>query len=112
MARILILEDSPALRFALSGALQDAEPTLEVVTAKLVAEALAREEDFDVLLFDRFLQNGEGQAAFAKWPDAVHILMSGFDPPGELNPGVTFLPKPFSVTRDLIPLIKAKLGGL
>lgn len=94
--RVLVLEDDPSLRAVLDKMLAGAGYI--VATAKTVKEALEVEGDFDVLVLDRHLPNGDGLRARTRWPNSLCLVISGHERPDDLPANCGFIAKPFSMT--------------
>jgi DNA-binding response OmpR family regulator len=80
-ARILVVDDEPAVRAFLRDVLDD--PARQVVTAESVEDALERiaAEEFDLVLLDLKLRGRSGMAVLAevgeRWPDTAVIVLTG-----------------------------------
>ena len=116
MLRILLVEDDPDIRHAVSTALSDAD--YDVTTASdgaLAIERLSR-DTFDVVVTDVRMPKADGLAVFAHArnvsPRTAVILMTSFgavaDAVNALKQGASdYLTKPFDVDELLI-----RIGGL
>ena len=118
-ATILIAEDEPSLRALLADYVR--ESGYRVLEAASVQEALAtvRDQKLDLLVTDIVMPGGGGQtlasALSASYPGLAIIFMSGYADYTALKeatsqPGVTFVPKPFTL-KHMLGKIREALGG-
>lgn len=85
MTRILLVEDDRAVSAALARHLRLLGH--EVVAAASIAEAHRVErDDFEVLVLDRRLPDGDGADLAALWPEASAVTMSGLPPADLVKP--------------------------
>jgi CheY-like chemotaxis protein len=116
---ILIVEDEPSLRALLAGYVR--ESGYRVLEAASVQEAIAtaRDQDIDLLVTDIVMPGGGGQtlasALSVSYPGLGIIFMSGYADSASLQeaarrPGVTFVPKPFTL-KHMLEKIREALGG-
>ncbi len=118
-ATILIAEDEPSLRALLADYVR--ESGYRVLEAASVKEALATAHDqkLDLLVTDIVMPGGSGQTLAstlsASHPGLAIIFMSGYADYAALKeatsqPGVAFVPKPFTL-KHMLGKIREALGG-
>jgi PAS domain S-box-containing protein len=116
---ILIVEDEPSLRALLVGYVR--ESGYRVLEAASVQEAIAtaRDQDIDLLVTDIVMPGGGGQTLASSlsvsYPGLGIIFMSGYADSASLQeaarrPGVTFVPKPFTL-KHMLEKIREALGA-
>jgi DNA-binding NtrC family response regulator len=108
MARILLVDDDPALLRALPEALTRRLPGCEIVTADSGEDALAllRDDGFDLVISDLLMSGGGGgkvvEALAGLCPSIPTIIMTGtLERPDEKLPAaaVGIVRKPFDVSK-------------
>jgi PAS domain S-box-containing protein len=115
---ILIVEDEPSLRALLTEYVR--EGGYRVLEASSVQEAIAtaRDQKVDLLVTDIVMPGGSGRslasALSASYPGLGIIFMSGYTDYASLQeatsqPGVTFVPKPFTL-KHMLKTIHEALG--
>jgi two-component system cell cycle sensor histidine kinase/response regulator CckA len=116
---ILIVEDEPSLRALLAEYVR--ESGYHVLEAASVQDAIAtaRDQKLDLLITDIVMPGGSGQtlasALSASHPGLGIIFMSGYTDYASLQkatsqPGVTFVPKPFTL-KHMLDKIQGALDG-
>ena len=116
---ILIVEDEASLRALLADYVR--ESGYRVLEAASVQEAIAtaKGQKLDLLVTDIVMPGGSGQilatALSTLYPDLGIIFMSGYADYASLQeatsqPGVTFVPKPFTL-KHMLEKIREALGG-
>ena len=113
MARILVVDDEPAIRTLVGRVLE--RHGHQVILCQGSGEALAADPPIDLLLVDHMLPGMTGleiaEHLRRRWPNLPVVLMSGYPPQPDTMPGPpsSFLQKPMlpsAVVKAVESLLK------
>lgn len=107
---VLLVDDNPELQHLFALDLRLAGIDVVTVGSCTAAEARLARGDVHVLLTDRFLDDGDGEA-LARRSDVQAIVMSGsYERLEALDHRLVLLPKPFTAST-LVALVQERLGA-
>lgn len=89
MSRILIVDDDPQIRNLMEHVLERQQ--YAVIGVGSIREALLQDDDFDLLVLDRLLPNGDGKRVAEHFAGTPTLYVSGY--------ADADLQKPFTMTQ-------------
>ena len=119
MTRLLIADDHPLFRLALTQALRDVMPDAAVVEAgslREAREALARHPDIDLVLLDLHLPDSHGlmglAALRAEHPGVAVAMISAHDEPATIRRALAYGASAFIPKRSDLPRLREALRAV
>ncbi len=120
MARVLLLDDEPSIRFVISEILEDAGfETVVVESGELALEQLRQGEPVDIIMVDLLMRGMTGKEflnhvrAVPAWANIPAILMTGAVYARDIFPAPAsyqaMLQKPFKL-RDVVETVEGVLS--